>query len=283
MQGILIFFCALLMASSYSTGFANFRTFVSQTGTTQNSLPVVAVTDDEAMEHLLTKKEPVRLERGDGRLRLFLGVQVEVSVDVSGNVASVKAISGPQDFYPAAIDLARNWKFKPFVRKDKPIAARFVDFIAILPREDLPTAHIPFPEVHNWNSLRIKLSRSSCYGTCPDYSVEIRGDGSIIYTGKHYVAVKGTQRGQISMDALRELVDAFRAADYYSLQDEYISGVTDNPTYATSISIDGNAKTVVDYVGLQVGMPQAVKDIEEAIDRIAGTSKWIGGKGRSRH
>ena len=30
----------------------------------------------------------------------------------------------------------------------------------------------------------VRLERSECYGTCPSYSVEIHGDGSVEYEGK---------------------------------------------------------------------------------------------------
>jgi len=48
-----------------------------------------------------------------------------------------------------------------------------------------------FPEIHDWNTLRITLSRSLCYGRCPVYEVEIHGDGTFLYDGKLNVDAKG--------------------------------------------------------------------------------------------
>jgi hypothetical protein len=56
---------------------------------------------------------------------------------------------------------------------------------------------------------------------------------------------------------------------------DYASGVTDMPTYVTSISFDGTSKSVLDYVGREVGMPRGVSDVELAIDRLSGASNWI--------
>ena len=67
----------------------------------------------------------------------------------------------------------------------------------------------------------------------------------------------------------------FRSADYFSLEDKYIAGVTDNPTYITSIAFDTFHKSVVDYVGEYEGMPDAVRELEETIDQIVGSEKWI--------
>ena len=136
--------------------------------------------------------------------------------------------------------------------------------------------HVPFPEIHDWNSLRITLTRSGCFGTSPTYKIEIHGDGTVSYDGKANVATMGRQTGKISHASLVELVDVFRKADYFSLSERYVSGVTDNPTYVSSISFDGVSKSVLDYVGRDAGMPSTVSDVETAIDRLSGSYKWIG-------
>lgn len=138
--------------------------------------------------------------------------------------------------------------------------------------------HVPFPEIHDWNSLRITLSRGACYGTCPIYEIAIHGDGTVLYEGKAYVETQGKKNAKISHAALVQLVDAFRKADYFSLADKYVSGVTDHPRYVTSISFDGVSKSVLDYVGREVGMPVGVSEVEAAIDRLSGASQWIGRK-----
>jgi hypothetical protein len=53
--------------------------------------------------------------------------------------------------------------------------------------------------------------------------------------------------------------------------------VTDSPTYIVTIDTGHRAKSVIDYVGLDVGMPRAEKDLEDAIDEVAGTRRWIEG------
>jgi hypothetical protein len=136
--------------------------------------------------------------------------------------------------------------------------------------------HVAFPEIHDWNSLRITLSRSGCYGRCPTYEIEIRGDGTVLYDGKENVATKGRHTARITHASLVKLVEVFRKADYFSLANSYVSGVTDNPTYVSSISFDGVSKSVLDYVGRDVGMPPSVSDVEGAIDHLSGAYKWVG-------
>jgi ankyrin repeat protein len=74
-----------------------------------------------------------------------------------------------------------------------------------------------------------------------------------------------------------QMIEAFRAADYYSLKDRYAWAATDCPTYTTSISIDGKSKEISDYVGEKVGMPESVTKVEEAIDSFSGVERWTKG------
>jgi Domain of unknown function (DUF6438) len=141
-----------------------------------------------------------------------------------------------------------------------------------------PNVNAAFPEIHDLSTLRITLSRSGCYGKCPAYKIEIHGDGTVLYDGILNVTHKGRHTGKISKTSLMELVDIFRKANYFSLDDRYVSSVTDNPTYETSISFDGVSKTVVDYAGKSVGMPLSVSAVEAAIDVLSGASKWVGHK-----
>lgn len=138
-----------------------------------------------------------------------------------------------------------------------------------------------FPQIRDWSSLRITLVRSICFGPCPIYTVQISGDGSVVFQGQDCVARKGEHRAKIATSAVAALVQRFKDVDYFSLKDQYIAPVTDNPPYRTSISFDGRSKTVVDYVGGMVGMPKSVGEIEDAIDKAAGTDQWIHGGTRT--
>jgi len=170
---------------------------------------------------------------------------------------------------------ALTWKYVPFEKDGKAVYATFWDSIDLLPPERRPETRASFPEVKAWNSARITLARSLCEGRCPAYSVEVRGDGTVIYNGSAYVAVGGQHRGHISQEVVRDLVSAFRAADYYWAFDRYRSGVIDYPIYRTSITIDGVRKSIVDDDGSHDGLPAAIADLEDAIDKAAGTQKWI--------
>ncbi len=126
----------------------------------------------------------------------------------------------------------------------------------------------------NINDVVITLERTACYGTCHAYKLTISGEGTVEYEGKQFVNVIGKQTDKISIGKVNELVNTFYNINYFSLKDNYYEPVTDLPTTTTSITINGKTKTVVDYVGA----PQSLKDLENKIDEITNSKRWIKGE-----
>jgi uncharacterized protein DUF6438/ankyrin repeat protein len=126
----------------------------------------------------------------------------------------------------------------------------------------------------------ITLERTSCFGECPVYRVEISSDGEVRYIGSRFVRVTGPVSTRIPREAVAALVDEFARIGYRQFDDRYEfirhpdgsrSMVTDLPTTITSLRIGSQEKRVVDYVGA----PPALKELEARIDRVAGTRRWI--------
>ena len=238
----------------------------------------VKIETPEAMKHRIGSPSVIHSESHSPNSPHEV-VHLEVIVDAAGNVDSVKAISGPAEFFSQAENLEAKRKFKPFSRDGTPVRASFSDWVSIVPPEQWAATNTPFPEIKDYSSLKMRLERTECFGACPAYSIEVKGDGSVDFIGKSNVLMIGRHHGQIPQQAVNELLAAFRQSNYFSLRDSYVTRVTDNPTYRTSIEFDGQRKSVRDYVGLEAGMPDAARDLEEAIDRIADTEKWIKGNG----
>lgn len=121
----------------------------------------------------------------------------------------------------------------------------------------------------------ITLTRTVCFGFCPAYTVSINGEGQVTYIGRNFVNVMGEQHATISREAVQGLLSRFDAAGFQSLRDEYRAGVTDLPTYTVVLERNGARKVVTDYGGLSAGMPESVRDLQNEIDRVAGTSRWV--------
>lgn len=123
--------------------------------------------------------------------------------------------------------------------------------------------------------VRITLERGVCFGFCPDYSVSITGDGQVSYEGRRFVNVGGRQTATIPAADVQRLLARFDAAGFNNLRDEYRAEVTDLPTYVITLERNGRTKRVLDYGGVMAGMPEAVRDLQDEIDRTANTARWV--------
>jgi ankyrin repeat protein len=179
-------------------------------------------------------------------------------------------------FWPDLRPEVLRWKFTPFEVDGRPVTASVEEYIDLVPPERFPLIHVPAPAVRPDSSVSITLRRSGCFGTCPAYQVSVSTEG-IVFEGRGFVVADGRHTDTVDPRAVRELAKKFVAADFYSMNDEYKAGVTDNPTYILSISIDGHAKQVVDYVGSWVGMPEVISELEDDVDAFAHTERWIEG------
>src|SRR5271166_2232153 len=271
-RGMLAFAIVLVMGGGWCA-----RTVAAQRSSVvldQKGSETYEVPNSELERHEIWPHRPVRPGHAVGA---FDSVHLSVIVDAQGNVVSATPVSGPSDAYAAAVAEAMKWKYVPFEKGGVATRATFDDDVRLLPPERLPTRHEPFPEITSSSNVVMKLSRSGCFGTCPAYSIEIHGDGAVNYSGGYFVVVRGEHRDHLSATQIKDLIEAFRAADYFSLDDKYTSPATDLPTFVTSLRVDQVAKSVVDYWGSEVGMPQAVTDLEETIERVTNTRKWIAG------
>ncbi|HMD99536.1 MAG TPA: DUF6438 domain-containing protein [Terriglobia bacterium] len=245
----------------------------------------VEVSQQEVESHRIGPRPILRATLvGFAEILTMSGIHVQVTVGPDGAVTGAAADVGvpglpgvPPGLLSQAEAAIRNLRYRPFERNGRVVPAKFEEDLSVLPPELQPLQHIPFPVVQDWKSVRMTLERTGCFGSCPAYKVEVHGDGTVLYEGRDFVAIKGQHRGSVPPETVHELVNKFRQADYYSLSDGYVWSATDLPTFRTSIEIDGKSKKVTDYAGEHVGMPLAVRELERAIDELTGTERWTKG------
>ena len=202
------------------------------------------------------------------------GLQLDLLIDEAGHVAcyglqkDAKPISQDEQ---AVIDGLGDWHYTPFMLDGQP-ARVFIQetlseeerFEKILPMPDGPQA-----------SFEVTLSRTSCYGTCPDYSVNIKGDGSVLFDGVAHTDIAGKHDYYVSPEAVATLIDKGRELNIWSARDRYFAEVTDGASYTLTISMGGKTKTIFDYMGDLVGMPSAVTKFMDAVDEAGGAHDFI--------
>jgi hypothetical protein len=119
-----------------------------------------------------------------------------------------------------------------------------------------------------------RLERGPCYGSCPSYSVAVDATGAVRFVGEKSVTgsgvpCQGERRWKIPASAVAKLEAKVDASGFFGFKPAYRAGMTDMPTFTVTVTRRGSTKTVTDYVGLSVGMPQAMVDLENAIDETA--------------
>lgn len=171
----------------------------------------------------------------------------------------------------AVLEQVKDWQYAPFMQDQHPVAAVLVEHIG---EEELPQRHLATPEGPA-QSVRLRLDRGGCSGGCPVYSVEISGDGHVVYRGADFVDVMGEHHYSVPAEDVAALVQKLRAADLWSLRDEYVFYIEGAPPYGLSMRIGSARRDLLDYAGELAGMPQAVIDFENELDRVARTPMWI--------
>jgi hypothetical protein len=153
-----------------------------------------------------------------------------------------------------------------------------------------------WPAAADLSKVEITLERSFCFGTCPEYRVTIHGDGRVVFTTEtrpaadaesaYYrefatiyqgIVLPGTHEDRIAPEAAAALVQQFRRANLFYLLPLYWGGGTDAPTYWLTLDTGRRRKSVTDYQGEKIGMPKAVTELEDAVDKTAGTDRWLRG------
>jgi membrane dipeptidase len=124
--------------------------------------------------------------------------------------------------------------------------------------------------------IEITLQRTTCFGTCPEYTVTLRSDGTVTYSGRQFVRTPGDHTWKIDPAAVRALAREMEAAGFFELRDTYTSLMTDNTTTYTTLKIGNRTKKIMDYI---TGPPK-LKDIEAKIDEVSGVLKYVSPQGR---
>jgi hypothetical protein len=132
------------------------------------------------------------------------------------------------------------------------------------------------------NPSTIRLERGSCYGRCPEYAVTVSTDGVVRFEGRRNTKKTGTDSARVSPKAAKALFQRFDKAGFAGFADRYTHGtpgctryIADLPTVTTTLTRNGVAKRVERDGGCR-GAPSSLPSLEQAVDSVAQTTRWIG-------
>jgi hypothetical protein len=244
----------------------------------QPASPVSIVSSQiEVQEHALDSY-PFYVRLKETAPRNWPPLTIDILVDPSGTVVSATPVSDvfnpvPDQFVTDAEALARALRFRPFERDSRTVTVKFPIEVHFLQPDLTITHHVSFPRIKEMKSLKITLvRRMGIFGQGPGYSLEIHGDGSVIYRGKQQVTFLGEHHATVSQEQIAELIHLLKSVDYFSLPSGSPQSEGESWPVTTSIEIDGKSKQVNNHGGFET-----MVRVEDAIDRICDSARWTKG------
>ncbi|HEY3756752.1 MAG TPA: DUF6438 domain-containing protein [Opitutaceae bacterium] len=119
--------------------------------------------------------------------------------------------------------------------------------------------------------LWVSLRRTECLGPCPSYKVTVYRDGRVEFVGYNHVAQAGKHEKRIAPEKFRLLWKRIHQVRFWRMADRYTSDWTDHPHQIVTVRTETSEKSVDDYIS----GPKALKDLENFVDQVAGTSEWV--------
>ncbi|MFZ0959080.1 MAG: DUF6438 domain-containing protein, partial [Candidatus Sulfotelmatobacter sp.] len=135
------------------------------------------------------------------------------------------------------------------------------------------------------NSTLIVLSRGTCFGSCPAYTISIHGNGAIEYMGERFVKVGGKQTASIASGDFMKILQRLDEAHFFALDDRAFAWCFDTSTVSIAVSVDGRTKSVVSdatCTGAKSGVQDEFVSAADDIDQIVGSKRWVQCEGSCR-
>jgi hypothetical protein len=142
------------------------------------------------------------------------------------------------------------------------------------------------PDGYRPDEVRITLQRTSCFGTCPIYTITVTGDGAVKYSGSRFVGVIGAQQSRITPEQVAKLASAFLEAHFFDAMDKYdgsemlvyrdghyermITSISDVPSQVLTFELGARKKTVV----LRDKYPADLGKLADLVDEITQSKRW---------
>ena len=131
-------------------------------------------------------------------------------------------------------------------------------------------------------SFSVELSGSSCYGSCPTFSVRIDQNGHVGFLGVDWVARPGYYELDVPAARARALYDAMIEAGFLRLRDRYAEAAdgcvelfTDAPTYTFALRAGDRTKRVEIYGGCRSSASRFRERFEPEIRRATNAGIFL--------
>lgn len=121
--------------------------------------------------------------------------------------------------------------------------------------------------------LILSLERTTCYGNCPYYRIEIYADGRAVYEGKQNVELLGKYTATAPPTLIEKLLDKAIAINYVNFNAKYPVrglGIIDFPVCISSVRQNGVLKTIYN----RNDAPASLVAYERLFDELTESLPW---------
>ena len=121
------------------------------------------------------------------------------------------------------------------------------------------------------DSLVAVLERTSCYGRCPTYKVNVYKSGYTEYNGKRWVDKTGLYATNLTREEINKIIAKAKEMQFFDMKNYYDSQIVDFPSTYIFIRDNGNKKLVKD----RHAAPAEYKELATFMDTILDGKEWI--------
>ena len=117
----------------------------------------------------------------------------------------------------------------------------------------------------------IEMDKNPCFGTCPHYTLTIYEGGIASFEGKKDVEKLGLYTKRLKPKEYKGVQNAFESSNFFELDDNYPSGLSDLPKTSISYHKNDQSKTVT---GDETSRPSIVMGLDNLLTQIAESDGW---------
>lgn len=133
-----------------------------------------------------------------------------------------------------------------------------------------PSGGEPSAEPGEGEAIVIGQQGTICFGTCPEYKLILRSDGSAEYQGGRFAPREGYYEAEVDPAVVAALAQSAEDMGYFDLEDDYDEMVTDVPTTFSYLQVGDRRKAIRD----RFGAPDALHAYEQEVYETAETLDW---------
>lgn len=115
----------------------------------------------------------------------------------------------------------------------------------------------------------VMMKRTSCFGRCPSYSVEVYKDGVVRFTGIRFVKDTGIYEKNLGAERAQKLLASFGSKRVDTLKEEYDVLISDIPGINYGFKYQGGTK---DVRNAHFG-PKFLKELAKEVDELVRTDE----------